>query len=146
MASLNALHPTPEQIAQHLAHHKAGEPVYMLNLLKFKDRATYNDSDVNPENDVSGAQAYARYGAAFGDVARAVDSGFEAGFAGEVSTLLIGQIGEGTDWDMVAIAKYSSAQMMIDCVSSPAYRKIHYHRKAGLEGQILITCSAAKVF
>ena len=41
MSTLNALDPTPEQIKAFLSHKKAGEPVYMLNLLKFKNRATY---------------------------------------------------------------------------------------------------------
>ena len=56
MSTLNALDPTPEQIKAFLAHKKAGEPVYMLNLLKFKDRATYKDGE-----DISGRDAYARY-------------------------------------------------------------------------------------
>jgi len=56
MSTLNALDPTPEQIKAFLAHKKADEPVYMLNLLKFKDRATYKDGE-----DISGREAYARY-------------------------------------------------------------------------------------
>jgi len=55
-----AIDPLPEQVKAFLANHPDGEPVYMLNLLKFKTRATYFDGE-----DISGAQAYGRYGEAF---------------------------------------------------------------------------------
>ena len=60
MTTLNAIEPTPEQIKKFLSDKKAGEPVYMLNLLKFKDRATYKSGE-----NVSGREAYARYASAF---------------------------------------------------------------------------------
>ena len=146
MATLNAIDPTAAQIKAFLAHEKAGEPVYMLNLLKFKKRASYSDKDTNPENDVSGEVAYGRYAQAFGELMREKDIGFESRFAGNLNTMLIGQNIEAAQWDKIAIAKYPNAAMMFECVSSEAYRKIHYHRKAGLEGQLLISCSAEKVF
>ena len=37
-----ALEPLPEQVKAFLGNHPEGEPVYMLNLLKFKARATYH--------------------------------------------------------------------------------------------------------
>lgn len=146
MSVLNAVDPTPEQIKAFLAHEKAGEPVFMLNLLKFKARASYSDRDTNPENDVTGEVAYGRYAKAFGLLMCEADIGFEIPFAGEINALLIGQYADKAAWDKIAIAKYPTADIMFECVSSPAYRKIHYHRKAGLEGQLLISCSAQKVF
>jgi len=138
MKTLDAVNPTPEQIKAFLSHEKAGEPVYMLNL--------HSDRETNPENDVSGEAAYARYAKAFGALMRAKDIGFETSFAGNLNAMLIGKDVEAAQWDKIAIAKYPDAQTMFDCVSSEAYRKIHYHRKAGLEGQLLISCSAEKVF
>jgi len=146
MTTLNAVDPTPEQIKAFLAHEKSGEPVYMLNLLKFKARASYSDSATNPENDVTGEVAYGRYAQAFGELMREADAGFETRFAGCLNAMLIGQKAEANDWDKIAIARYRDAKTMFECVSSEAYRKIHYHRKAGLEGQLLISCSAEKVF
>jgi len=35
---------------------------------------------------------------------------------------------------------------MFETVSSEDYRKIHKHRKAGLEGQLLIACDGSKIF
>ncbi len=146
MSTLNALDPTPQQIKDFFAHEKAGEPVYMLNLLKFKTRASYSDRETNPDNDVSGEVAYGRYAKAFGKLMHEKDIGFETSFAGSMNALLIGQDVQAAQWDKIAIAKYPDAKTMFECVSSEAYRKIHYHRKAGLEGQLLISCSAEKVF
>lgn len=137
MATLNALHPTPEQIKAFLSHEKAVQPVYMLNLLKFKDRADYKDGE-----DVSGAEAYSRYAKAFGEMVR--EQGIETIYGGNINAVLIGE-GEG-DWDACAIVKYPNAEVMFEAVSSDDYRKIHYHRRAGLAGQLLISCDGDGVF
>ena len=139
MTTLNAIEPTPEQIKKFLSDKKAGEPVYMLNLLKFKDKATYK----NGEN-VSGREAYARYASAFSKLVK--DKKIEGGGAwgGNMNSWLIGQ-GEG-EWDAIGIFKYPSAEIMIETVSSDEYRKIHKHRRAGLEGQLLISCDNKGVF
>ena len=140
MPTLNALDPTPEQIKAFLSHKKAGEPVFMLNLLKFKDKATYKDGE-----DISGREAYGRYAKGF---AKINGDKTEAIFGGNANALMIGQTdeeGEG-EWDAVAIVKYDNAQAMLDAVSSDEYRKIHKHRRAGLAGQLLISCDNEKVF
>ncbi len=139
MTTLNAIEPTPEQIKKFLSDKKAGEPVYMLNLLKFKDKATYK----NGEN-VSGREAYARYASAFSKLVK--DKKIEGGgtWGGNMNSWLIGQ-GEG-EWDAIGVFKYPSAEIMIETVSSDEYRKIHKHRRAGLEGQLLISCDNKGVF
>jgi len=139
MTTLNAIEPTPEQIKKFLSDKKAGEPVYMLNLLKFKDKATYK----NGEN-VSGREAYARYASAFSKLVK--DKKIEGGgtWGGNMNSWLIGQ-GEG-EWDAIGILKYPSAEIMIETVSSDEYRKIHKHRRAGLAGQLLISCDNKGVF
>ena len=139
MTTLHAIEPTPEQIKKFLSDKKAGEPVYMLNLLKFKDKATYK----NGEN-VSGREAYARYASAFSKLVK--DKKIEGGGAwgGNMNSWLIGQ-GEG-EWDAIGIFKYPSAEIMIETVSSDEYRKIHKHRRAGLAGQLLISCDNKGVF
>ena len=68
--------------------------------------------------------------------------GSETVFGGNTKHYLIG---EG-DWDAVAIVRYADAQTMFDAVSNETYRKIHHHRRAGLEGQLLISCDDTKVF
>lgn len=140
MATLNAVEPTPEQIKAFLASHVDGEPIYMLNLLKFKQTSAYKDG---PQ--VSGAEAYGRYAKAFGEMLR--DNGVvgvETLFGGRVDRFLIG---EGADeWDAVAIVRYPDKQSMFDAVSNETYRSFHFHRKAGLAGQLLIACDSSGVF
>ena len=138
--SENAIDPLPEQVKAFLAKHPDGEPVYMLNLLKFKARATYHDNE-----DISGAEAYGRYGEAFAKLVASKNiDGAHSVFGGKMGAWLIGQ-GEG-EWDAVAIFRYPDAKTMFATVSSEDYRKIHKHRKAGLEGQLLIACDNGNVF
>jgi len=139
MATLNALDPTPDQIKAFLAHSPEGEPVFMLNLLKFKDRATYKDGE-----DISGREAYGRYAKAFGKMVKDAGVDGEAIFGGNANAWMIGQ-GEG-EWDAVAIFRYPDAATMFKMVSSEDYRKIHKHRRAGLAGQLLISCDNSGVF
>lgn len=137
MATLNALDPSEDQIKAFLGHPKSNQPVYMVNLLKFKDKATYKDGE-----DVSGREAYGRYAKAFGEMVR--DKGVKTIYGGNANVFMIGQ-GDG-EWDAVAVVEYPSAAMMFECVSSPEYREIHKHRRAGLEGQLLISCDGDGVF
>lgn len=140
MATVNAVEPTPDQIKAFLASHEDGVPIYMLNLLKFKETSTYRDG-----KQVSGADAYSRYAKAFGQMLR--DNGVvgvETIFGGNVDRFLIGS---GADeWDAVAIVRYPDKQSMFDAVSNETYRSFHFHRKAGLAGQLLIACDGSGVF
>lgn len=135
-----AIDPLPEQVKSFLANHPEGEPVYMLNLLKFKTRASYHDGE-----DISGAEAYGRYAEAFAKLVASLNiDGAHSAFGGKMGSWLIGQ-GEG-EWDAIAIFRYPDAQTMFATVSSDDYRKIHKHRKAGLEGQLLIACDKSQIF
>ncbi|MBC6403458.1 MAG: DUF1330 domain-containing protein [Hyphomonadaceae bacterium] len=137
MPTLNAVDPTPEQIRAFLDHRKAGEPVYMLNLLKFREKAEYRDS----KEEISGREAYQRYA---GEFAKINSEKAETVFGGNANVFLIGE-GDG-EWDAVAVIRYGSAKKMFDAVSSEEYRKIHKHRRAGLAGQLLISCDGDSVF
>ena len=146
MTTLNALDPTPEQIKAFLAHKKSSDPVFMLNLLKYKDRATYKDGE-----DISGREAYARYASAFAKLLKAAGLEQSANvFSGMLNAWMIGggegAVNEGGEWDAVAIVRYPNAATMFQMVSSDAYRKIYKHRMAGLEGQLLISCDNEAIF
>lgn len=145
MSPLNAVEPTPEQIKAFLASHEEGVPIYMLNLLKFKTTSTYREG---PQ--VSGAEAYGRYAKAFGQMLRDNNvAGVETVFGGNVDRFLIGTSdipGGAQAWDAVALVRYPDKQSMFDAVSNETYRTFHYHRKAGLAGQLLIACDGTGVF
>ncbi|HIG60729.1 MAG TPA: DUF1330 domain-containing protein [Gammaproteobacteria bacterium] len=64
--------------------------------------------------------------------------GGEIVFSGELSTLVIGD-GE-LQWDMISIVQYPSVATFMSMTTSEEYQKIHFHREAGLEHQLLVQC------
>ena len=111
-------------------------PIYMLNMLKFKEKAEYADGR---ETDLSGAEAYALYGAEVSKIL--VKLGGGGMFNARVERLMLGEVEEL--WDAVAIAMYPSRQAMIDMIQSAEYQAIHHHRDAGLAGQLNIETTNA---
>ena len=109
----------------------AGTPVHMVNLLKFKDKAEYEDGR---ETDLTGQQAYAIYSAEIKGHIEKV--GGQIVFEGQVSQLLVGEVEDL--WDMIAVVRYPDVQAMVKMTSDPAYGEIAIHRIAGLEGQLNI--------
>ena len=127
-----ATQPRKEQIATLLENDKGG-PIRMMNLLKFREFAKYSDGT---DATLSGAQAYQRYAA---EVVPIINkTGGEVVFSGQTNTLVIGD-GE-LKWDMVSIVQYPSVAAFIGMTSSDEYKKIHVHRDAGLESQLLVEC------
>ncbi len=106
-------------------------PISMLNLLKFKDKAEYEDGRTT---DLTGREAYQIYAL---EVAKLVENtGGKVLFGAEVSRLMLGEVEEL--WDTVAIAQYPSRRKMLEMMMSPEYAEISVHRTAGLKGQLNI--------
>ena len=103
----------------------------MVNLLKFKDKAEYEDGR---ETNLTGAEAYLIYGQEVQNHLKKV--GGEAIFSGRVERLMLGEVGEL--WDIVAIAKYPSRKAMIEMIMDADYQESEKHRSAGLKGQLNI--------
>ena len=126
----NAVMPNDQQIAGFLEEGK-DQPIYMVNLLKFKDKAEYPDKR---ETDLTGEEAYAIYGQ---EVRKHLEKvGGQPIFSGKVSRLMLGEVEDL--WDVVAIATYPNRKAMLDMLSDPEYIKSAQHRVAGLEGQLNI--------
>ena len=126
----NAVTPTAEQIEGFLAPGAAG-PIYMVNLLKFKAHAEYEDGR---ETSLSGREAYMLYAT---EVAKMITQvGGKLTFAAEVKRLMLGEVEEL--WDQVAIAMYPSRAAMFEMIQLPEYAEISVHRNAGLAGQLNI--------
>jgi len=126
----NAVVPTPEQI-QELSEIGHDQPIYMVNLLTFKQKAEYEDGR---ETQLSGEEAYAIYAQEV--VAHLAKVGGKPVIGGRVTGLRLGVVEEL--WDMVAIAMYPNRKAMLEMVASPEYRKSAVHRAAGLAGQLNI--------
>jgi uncharacterized protein (DUF1330 family) len=134
MKVVNAMFPSAEQLGGFFGGVEDG-PFVMVNLLKFKERATYPDGS---EPELSGREAYARYGASVQACLASV--GGRSVFASATSDLLLGEVEEL--WDMVALAQYPSRAAMMAMVQSPEYQAIEKHRIAGLAGQLNIRTKA----
>ena len=126
----NKVTPNEDQINGFLENPEIG-PISMVNLLKYKEKAIYDDGR---DTDLSGEEAYGLYAA---EVINLVEKyGGEFLFAGKVNRLMLGEVDEM--WDSIAIAKYPNRKAMFEMTMDPEYQKIHVHRDAGLEGQLNI--------
>ena len=106
-------------------------PFVMVNLLKFKPKADYEDG---AESQLTGAEAYAQYGE---EVRKLVEGlGGKVRYSGAVTGLLLGEVEDL--WDMVALAEYPSLAAFRAMAMSPEMHAIEHHRKAGLAGQLNI--------
>ena len=122
-----ALYPTRSQIEALLGSPEAG-PVVMLNLLRFKVRAT------DPDSGVTGADAYQRYATKM----RAIVEGRGGRFlwVGHVDSQVIGEGAD--DFQAAALVEYPSRKVFVEIATSPEVAEIGVHRAAGLEGQWLL--------
>ena len=130
MEVVNKVFPNREQIEGFMAPGQDG-PIYMLNLLTFKEKAEYPDGR---DTDLTGAEAYAVYSAEVAGHLATV--GGRPMFAAKVERLLLGEVEEL--WDTAAIAMYPSRKAMMEMLSSPDYQASAVHRTAGLAGQLNI--------
>jgi uncharacterized protein (DUF1330 family) len=126
----NAVYPTRPRI-EALAADASGDPVVMLNLLRFRTLAAYPDGRATS---LTGRQAYELYATAMQKVIE--EHGGRFLFTGEVASLVIGDVEDL--WDACALVEYPSAAAFAAIVTSPEVAEIGVHRAAGLDGQLLI--------
>ena len=126
----NRVHPSDEQIIG-FQEGDTDTPIYMLNLLKFKEKAEYADGRDTP---MTGAEAYGVYSK---EVQAHIEKvGGKAIFFGDISRLMLGEVEDL--WDKVAIVMYPSRKAMMAMIKNPDYQESSKHREAGLEGQLNI--------
>jgi uncharacterized protein (DUF1330 family) len=130
MEVVNKVYPDEEQIKGFLEP-GAGGTICMVNLLKFKVKAEYEDGR---ETDLTGREAYELYET---DVKKLLPGvGGCIAFEGDVERLMLGEVEEL--WDVVALAVWPSRQVMFEVMQSPQMQEISVHRTAGLAGQLNI--------
>lgn len=127
----NELFPRDPERVRQMMEPGPSKPIYMVNLLKFKDKAEYKDGR---ETSLTGREAYMIYGRAVTQLLPKF--GGKGVFAADVSFLTLGQVEEL--WDEVAIAMYPNRRAMVEMSMSREWREIAVHRDAGLKGQLNI--------
>ena len=128
----NALRPNPIQLAEFALGDD--DPILMVNLLKFKDKAEYEDGRAT---NLTGREAYEIYVTETKE--HLANVGAELILGGEVNGLLLGEVEEL--WDAFGVARYPSRKAMIAMARNPAYIESEKHRAAGLAGQLNIEVS-----
>ena len=128
---INEVLPTSSERIKEMMEPGPKGPIYMINLLKFKEHAEYEDGR---DTQLTGYEAYQIYGKG---VARLLPKyGGEVFFMGDVTFLSLGQVEEL--WDEVAIAKYPDRGSLVQMTSSEEWQALAVHRAAGLAGQLNI--------
>jgi len=130
MKVVNKVYPDKEQIKGFMEPVSEG-PICMVNLLKFKDKAAYEDGR---DTDLTGREAYALYEEGVKKLLQEIGGGI--GFEGDVARLALGEVEEL--WDVVALAVWPSRGAMFEVMQSPEMQAISVHRSAGLAGQLNI--------
>ncbi len=105
------------------------KPIMMLNLLRFRDKAAYEE-----DREATGAEAYAAYSRESGPVFRRV--GGEIVWRGKPELILIGPADK--QWDVIFIARYPTAGAFLEMVTDPDYRIAVKHRQAAVLDSRLI--------
>jgi uncharacterized protein (DUF1330 family) len=125
MGSIEVTPAELEDAGKHLA--EAG-PVYMVNMVHYREQADYRGKSELPS--CSGREAYfQRYAPAFNKVAAGADYGLF--WVGNVRNVLVG--GEGEKWDDIVIVRYSSFATLRRILDSSAYEEqAAPHRRAAL--------------
>lgn len=115
------------------------QPIFMLNLLRYNDRAAYPDGTGSAP--CSGREAYfERYVAAFGKLAEG--TGIKPFWIGHALVGIVAPADE--QWDDVAIVEYPSFAAFRTLVESDAYMtEADPHRSAALADWRLIATSKA---
>ena len=104
-------------------------PIHMLNLVKLRDRADYEDG-----REMSGKEAYAAYGKESAPVFQRL--GGKIVWRGAQELVVIGPSEEA--WDLCFIAEYPSPAAFVQMLGDPDYRKAMAHRQAAVEDSRLI--------
>lgn len=120
--------PSKEDFARFREMNRPG-PLHMLNLLKFREFAAYDDGTV-----ATGIEAYQNYARESGPIFRRL--GGRQIWAGKPELTLIGPQSES--WDLAFIAEYPDKDAFVAMLRDPEYRKAVRHRQAAVADSRLI--------
>lgn len=98
-------------------------PVVMVNLLRFKTQAQYEDG-----TQCTGAEAYQTY--AGHTLELVTRRGGETVYYGNARGMLIAP--EEEHWDQVLLVRYPNYDAFVSMITSEEYRAISFHRTAAL--------------
>jgi hypothetical protein len=110
-------------------------PVWMVNLMKYKEVADYGDGADSGRSGRDADDEYTPTGSL-----KAV--GAEIVYVAEVDAT---PLGDGTQWDRVAIVKYPTRRSFIEMQQRPDFQDKHVHKEAGMEMTFVIGCQPMEI-
>lgn len=117
-----------------LRHLPPGEPIQMLNLLRFSDAARYPEGHEHADKGWSGRRAYQEYARTSGPVFARL--GGVIVWQGSAQDMVIGPQDER--WDQAFVAQYPSGATFLEMLTDPDYRSAVVNRTAALSDSRLI--------
>jgi hypothetical protein len=105
-------------------------PIYMVNLMKYKEVADYETGDNT--NAVSGRDADDQYNPA--SILNKIGAAIV--FVGDVNSMKIGT----DDWDRIAVVRYPTRRSFVEMQSRKDFSEKHVHKAAGMLRTTIIAC------
>lgn len=130
MKVINKLMPDSRQ-EQLLGRSGPDGPVFMINLVKFREKAIYADKR---KTNLSGREAFRLYGQEVVKMLPRYNA--EVVIGTHLTELIIGEVEDL--WDEITVVKYASRKDLKDMTTSQEWNDINVHRLAGIEGQLNI--------
>jgi uncharacterized protein (DUF1330 family) len=116
------------------------EPIHMLNLLRYRDRAEYPAGHEHAGKGWSGRRAYEEYGRTSGPIFRRV--GGSIVWRGVFQTVVTGP--EDMRWDDGFVAQYPTSAAFFAMIKDPAYQQAVVNRTAALADSRLVRFAPAE--
>jgi len=130
-----SLNPSQDQLKRFAEQMPAGEPILMLNLLRFNDQAVYPAESGHPP--CSGREAYAVYSRTA--IKKVRSAGGDVEIMANARVALIAP--EQEHWDEVLLVRYPSPEAFLAMLADAEYRAATIHRTAALADSRLIGCN-----
>ena len=108
-------------------------PVWMVNLMKYREVADYPGGAPGDGPAISGREADDLYT----PLESLAGVGAEIVFGGEVDQQLLG---DAPIWDRVGVVKYPTRRSFIEMQSRSDFQRQHVHKEAGMQETIVIGC------
>ena len=116
------------------------EPIHMLNLLQYRDRADYPEGHEKAGEGWSGERAYQEYGRTSGPIFARV--GGTIVWRGVFQTVVTGP--EAMRWHDGFVAAYPSAAAFFEMIKDPDYQRAVVNRTAALADSRLVRFAPAE--
>ena len=133
---METINPDQKRLPEIVAKIPKGQPIIMINLLKFREKAKYPDGSLS----CSGREAYQAYTKIASKTLAVI--GGEMFWRGQVFGCLIAP--EGEAWDEAMLVKYPSIEAFKKMLAMPEYQQGAVHRTAALEDSRLIATLAGQ--